>query len=68
MKKAGIKTTEFWVGNFVVPVVVPLVVALAHKYGIPISSEAITILVVGAVTAPLTYILGRIYHKGQIDQ
>ena len=66
MDKPGIKTTEFWVGTVIVPVLVPIIMALVNKYGFPLTESAVTAIVISAVTAPVTYILGRIFHKKKI--
>jgi hypothetical protein len=64
--KKGITTTEFWVGNVIVPVVVPVLMVFINKYGIPLDATAVTAIVIAAVTSPITYILGRIFNKKQV--
>lgn len=62
--KPGIKTTEFWV-SCLTPILVPLIMSLVHKFGFPISQEAITGIVIASITTPITYVLGRFRHKNK---
>ena len=62
--KPGIKTTEFWV-SALIPIIVPVIMTIANKYGFPLSETAVDAIVIGVVTPPVTYILGRIYGKAK---
>lgn len=66
LEKPGVKTTEFWVSTVIVPVFVPLIMILVNTYGFPITEDAVTTIVIAVVTAPVTYILGRIFNKKKI--
>lgn len=60
--KPGVTTTEFWVAALS-PILMPILMSLVNKYGLPLTPEAIMGVITITVATPLVYIFGRILNK-----
>jgi hypothetical protein len=57
-RKAGIKTSEFWVGVLTAPIVA-IIVAFMNEIGVPVTQEMVFTFAAPAIA----YIIGRVWTK-----
>ncbi len=58
----GVHTSEFWVGALT-PIFVGGFTLLSGAVGFVIPPSALETIIISLIAPPVTYILGRIYHK-----
>lgn len=65
LEKPGIKTTEFWVSTFA-PILVTFLMYVLNQIGIVLDPATISTFVVGIITPPIAYIIGRVFNKKKV--